>query len=245
METQEQQTVAEIAAGSAAAASALEKYGIDYCCAGRRLFDDVCREKGLSPAAVKSEIANAAAALPKGAKDWGAAPLRELIRHIVNTHHEYLKLELPRVGQRLRKVVEVHGEKDPAALCELETVYEALWQEMDLHMHKEEMMLFPAIERYEGAMQSGSQLPPAPFGSIANPIAVMEAEHDSAGSALGRIRELTIDFQAPAYACSTYHALLDGLKALETDLHIHIHLENNILFPRVIALEQNFSRSND
>lgn len=194
---------------------------------------------------MKSEIANAAAALPKDARDWSAAPLRELIRHIVGTHHEYLKLELPRVGQRLRKVVEVHGEKDPAALHELETVYEALWQEMNLHMHKEEMMLFPAIERYESATQSGALLPPAPFGSIANPIAVMEAEHDSAGSALGRIRELTIDFQAPPYACSTYHALLDGLKALETDLHTHIHLENNILFPRVIALEQQFSRRNN
>jgi regulator of cell morphogenesis and NO signaling len=205
----------------------------------------VCREKGLSPAAVKSEIANAVTALPKEARDWSAASLRDLIRHIVGTHHEYLKLELPRVGQRLRKVVQVHGEQDPAALHELETVFEALSQEMNFHMHKEELMLFPAIERYEAAMQSGSPLPPALFGSIANPIAVMEGEHDSAGRALSRIRELTIDFQAPPYACSTYHALVDGLKALETDLHTHIHLENNILFPRVIALEQQFSRNNN
>ena len=244
MEIQEQETVGEIAAASTSAASVLEKYGIDYCCAGKSLFEEVCREKGLSPAAVKNEIANAVTALPKEAKDWTAAPLRQLIRHIVTSHHEYLKLELPRVGQRLRKVVEVHGEEDPAALHELESVYDALSQEMNFHMHKEEMMLFPAIERYEAAMQSGSPLPPAPFGSIANPIAVMEGEHDSAGRALGRIRELTIDFQAPPYACSTYHAMLDGLKALETDLHTHIHLENNILFPRVIALERQFSRDN-
>jgi regulator of cell morphogenesis and NO signaling len=142
-------------------------------------------------------------------------------------------------------VVQAHGEKDPAALRELETVYEGLSEDMTLHMHKEEMMLFPVIERYEAAAQGGSLLPPAPFGSIANPIAVMEAEHDSAGSALGRIRELTVDFQAPPYACSTYHALLDGLKALEEDLHTHIHLENNILFPRVIALEREFSRTNN
>ncbi len=245
MEIQEQTTVGEIAAISAAATSVLEKYGIDYCCAGKRPFDDVCREKGLVAAAVKNEIANAAAALPKQARDWSAASLRELIRHIVGTHHEYLKLELPRVGQRLRKVVQAHGEKDPVALRELETVYEGLSEEMTLHMHKEEMMLFPAIERYEAAAQGSSLLPPAPFGSIANPIAVMEAEHDSAGSALGRIRELTVDFQAPPYACSTYHALLDGLKALEEDLHTHIHLENNILFPRVIALEREFSRTNN
>jgi regulator of cell morphogenesis and NO signaling len=190
---------------------------------------------------VANEIKAAAASLPVQAKDWNTTPLRELIRHIVSTHHEYLDLELPRLGQRLQKVVQAHGEKDPAALHELETVFEGLWRELNLHMGKEEMMLFPAIERYEAAMQSGLPLPPAPFGSIANPIGVMEAEHDIAGAALARIRELTANFEAPAYACSTYHAMLDGLKALEADLHTHIHLENNILFPRVIALEKRFA----
>jgi regulator of cell morphogenesis and NO signaling len=239
METQSQ-TVGEIAAGSAAAVSVLEQYGIDYCCAGKRLFEDACREKGLSPASVAGEIA-AAANRPVQSKDWNTVSLRELIRHIVSTHHEYLKLELPRVGQRLRKVVQVHGASDPAALSELESVYEGLWQEMDMHMHKEEMMLFPAIERYEAATQNGLPLPPSPFGTIANPIGVMEAEHESAGSALARIRELTADFEAPPYACGTYRAMLDGLRALEADLHTHIHLENNILFPRVIALEKRLS----
>jgi regulator of cell morphogenesis and NO signaling len=241
MVIQEQTTVGEIAAVSVAAANVLEKYGIDYCCAGKRPFDQVCRGKGLSPVAVKGEIDKAVAALPRETRDWSVEPLKDLIRQIVTTHHEYLKLELPRLGQRLRKVVQVHGEKDPAALHELEAVYQGLWQELSLHMQKEERILFPAIERYETAVRSGVPLPPAPFGRIASPIAVMEAEHDSAGSALGRIRELTMDFQAPAYACSTYNALLDGLKALEADLHIHIHLENNILFPRIIALEQQFS----
>jgi regulator of cell morphogenesis and NO signaling len=231
------QTVGEVAAGSAAAVSILEQYGIDSCCAGKRLFEDACREKGLSAASVTDEIA-AATAKPVEPKDWNIAPLRELIRHVVSTHHEYLKLELPRVGQRLAKVVQVHGANDPAALSELENVYKGLWQELDLHMHKEEMMLFPAIERYDAATQTGLPLPPSPFGTIANPIGVMEAEHESAGAALTRIRELTSDFQAPSYACATYRAMLDGLRALEGDLHIHIHLENNILFPRVIALEK-------
>ena len=108
-----------------------------------------------------------------------------------------------------------------------------------MHMHKEELMLFPAIERYEAAVDRGLPLPPAPFGSIGSPIGVMQAEHDSAVRALQRIRELTLNYQAPAYACSTYIAMLEGLKALEGDLHIHIHLENNILFPRAIALEKN------
>ena len=241
----ESQTVAEVAASSAVAVNILDQYGIDYCCGGKRLFEDACREKGLSPAAVAEEIETAAAALPARSKDWNTMPLRELIRHIVSTHHEYLKLELPRIAQRLQKVVEVHGESDPAALHELDNIFEGLWQELNLHMHKEEMMLFPAIERYEAAARSGSQLPPAPFGSIENPIAVMEAEHDSAGLALTHIRELTVDFQPPPYACSTYRAMLDGLKALEADLHAHIHLENNILFPRVIAIEKQFMADNN
>jgi regulator of cell morphogenesis and NO signaling len=231
------QTVGEVAAGSTAAVRILEQYGIDYCCAGKRSFEDVCREKGLSAASVAGEIA-AAIASPVQSKDWSTARLGELIRHIVSTHHEYLKLEMPRIGQRLRKVVQVHGASDPATLPQLESVYEGLWQELDMHMHKEEMMLFPAIERYEAATRNGLPLPPSPFGSIANPISVMEAEHDSAGIALRRIRELTADFQAPSYACATYHAMLDGLRELEADLHAHIHLENNILFPRVIALER-------
>ena len=239
------QTVGEVAAGSAAAVKILERYGIDYCCAGKRPFEDVCREKRLSPAIVANEIAAAGTALPVQSKDWNTAPLRELIRHIVSTHHEFLKLELPRIARRLHKVVEVHGENDPAALHQLANVYEGLWQELNLHMHKEEMMLFPTIERYEAAMRSGLPLPPSPFGSIANPIGVMEAEHDSAALALSRIRELTIDFRAPPYACSTYCAMLDGLRALEADLHTHVHLENNILFPRVISLEKRFAAENN
>jgi regulator of cell morphogenesis and NO signaling len=239
------QTVGEVASSSAAAVNILEQHGIDYCCAGKRRFEDVCREKGLSPAQVANEIEAAAAVLPPRSRDWNAASLQELIRHIVSIHHEYLKLELPRIAQRLRKVVEVHGEKDPAALHELDNVFEGLWQELNLHLHKEEMMLFPAIERYEAATKRGLPLPPAPFGSIENPIGVMEAEHESAGMALARIRELTIDFQPPPYACATYRAMLDGLKALEADLHTHIHLENNILFPRVIALEKQFAAGNN
>jgi regulator of cell morphogenesis and NO signaling len=236
------QTVGEVAAGSASAASILERHGIDYCCAGKRPFEDACRERGLSPASVAREIA--AATTPQAqSKEWSSASLRELIRHIISTHHEYLKVELPRIGDRVRKVVQVHGDQDPVTLHLLENIFEGLWQELDLHMRKEEMMLFPAIERYEAAAGSGLPLPPAPFGTIANPIGVMESEHDSAGAALRRIRALTRDFQAPPYACNTYRAMLAGLKALEADLHTHIHLENNILFPRVMALEARFAGS--
>lgn len=172
--------------------------------------------------------------------DWNAAPLKDLIHHIVTKHHEYLKLELPRVRQRVRTVIQVHGAKDPETLPELGSVYEELWQELNLHMHKEELMLFPAIERFEAAARGQMTLPPLPFGSIRNPIAVMEREHDRAGDALGRIRELARGFEAPSYACSTYASMLEGLQALEADLHTHIHLESEILFPRAIALEEDF-----
>ena len=237
METQNQ-TLGEMAASSMAAVKVLERYGIDYCCSGKRRLEDVCREKGLAASSVVEEIAAAATAVSQPAKDWNAAPLQELIRHIVATHHDYLRAELPRLAERIYKVVQVHGQKDPATLHEMESVYLGLAQELTLHMHKEEVMLFPAIARYESATHSGLPLPPAPFGSIANPIEVMEAEHDSAGAALSRIRELTAGYQAPSYACATYRAMLDALKALETDLHTHIHLENNILFPRVEILER-------
>jgi regulator of cell morphogenesis and NO signaling len=109
---------------------------------------------------------------------------------------------------------------------------------MEMHMHKEEAILFPFIERYGRAEVQNRPMPPVPFGSIANPIAMMEREHVSAGDALGEIRALTNDFALPPYACSTVRALYEGLQVLEADLHVHIHLENNILFPRAIALEK-------
>jgi regulator of cell morphogenesis and NO signaling len=160
------------------------------------------------------------------------------VKHIVGTHHEYLKLELPALGSRMNKVLAVHGPKDPQTISSLAEVFGSLRAEMEMHMHKEESMLFPFIEQYGRAETSGRPLPPVPFGSIANPIGVMEREHESAGGALLEIRELTHGFEYPSYACSTVRALFDGLKALEADLHVHIHLENNILFPRAIALEQ-------
>ncbi|MCC7157833.1 MAG: iron-sulfur cluster repair di-iron protein [Bryobacterales bacterium] len=242
MEIQENTSVGDIAAGSAAAASVLEKYGIDYCCGGKLTLEDACRDKGVSAENVRNEIAHAAAAAAP-ARDWNTAPLRELVRHIVGKHHEYLKLELPRLGQRVRRVAQVHGPRDPEGLHGLEEVYVGLWQELDLHMHKEEMMLFPAIERLEAAIEGGGPAAAPPFGSVRNPIMVMEREHDTAGGGLTQIRKLTRDFEIPPYACTTYRAMLEGLQALEADLHTHIHLENNILFPRAMAMEERVSRN--
>lgn len=233
----ETNTLAELAATSLQAVRILEQHGLDYCCGGKRSLDEACRTKGLDPAAVLGELGGLADGADAG-KDWRSAPLQELAQHILRTHHEYLKLNLPALAQRMQKVVSVHGSKDPDVLPRMAAVYDALRAELELHLHKEEVILFPFLVEYGQAEAQGKPVPPAPFGSIANPITVMEREHDSAGDALAELRSLTHDYTLPAYACSTVQALYGGLRELEADLHVHIHLENNILFPRAIALEQ-------
>lgn len=229
-------TLADVASTSLAAVRLLEQHGLDYCCGGKQPFDDACRARNLDPAAILSAIEQASAAAPE--TDWQSAPLRDLARHIIATHHEYLKLEMPALSRRLEKVLSVHGSKDPALWQPLYDVYSALRAELDHHLHKEEVILFPFIEQYGTAELNGQPAPPVPFGTIANPIAVMDREHTEAGDALAEIRRLTSNFTLPVYACATVQALYQGLEALEADLHTHIHLENNILFPRAIAFER-------
>ena len=230
-------TVAEIASKSLAAVRVFEKLGIDYCCGGKRPLADVCRAKGYDPEAVQQELDEAVKASSAAARDWTAAPLREMIDHIVNTHHSYLKRELPAISVRLEKVYRVYNERYGETLPGLPEVFASLRSEMEMHLRKEEMVLFPAIAAYQAAVNSGAPLPQTPFGPMANPIGMMEAEHESAGAALARIREITQDFHVPEYGCVTYRALMSGLKELEQDLHMHVHLENNVLFPRAMQLE--------
>lgn len=229
-------TLADLAATSLNAIRILEKYGLDYCCGGKQEFEQACLNKGLEPLAIMREI-ESAGATGAATRDWQAAPLGELVDHIVSTHHEYLKMDLPALSNRLEKVVSVHGARDPEVLPRLAQVFTALRSELEAHLYREEMILFPVIRQYGLAELQGRPMPRVPFGSIANPIAMMEREHEGAGDALGEIQKLTGDFQLPPYACSTVRALFAGLQVLQADLHVHIHLENNILFPRAIALE--------
>jgi regulator of cell morphogenesis and NO signaling len=237
MRLSENTTVAELAANSLAAVRVFERLGIDYCCGGKRPLADVCKDKGYDPDLVGGELdaANAAPAAPE--RDWNTAPLSELIQHIVSTHHEYLRRELPAVQTRLDKVYRVYNERYGPTLPGLPEVFAGLRAELEMHIRKEEMMLFPAIAAGEAAVNSGRPLPRTPFGTVANPIHMMEVEHESAGEALANIREITGDFRLPENACVTYKALMSGLDELERDLHMHIHLENNILFPRAQRLE--------
>jgi regulator of cell morphogenesis and NO signaling len=220
-------TISEIAAGSLAAVRVFERFGIDYCCGGKRPLDDVCREKGLSSDAVRSELDRASGPLPTADRDWESTPLTELIAHIVSTHHAYLRTELPRLNAQLDKVARVHGVKHADRLTGLPEVYAELRAELEPHMMKEENVLFPMILHPEACMMQCG---------VDRPIAVMEMEHEHAGDALARIRKITRDFEPPEGACVTYRALLSGLRELEQDLHLHIHLENNILFPRALRI---------
>lgn len=230
-------TVGEIAAEHPASARVFEKHQIDFCCGGKVPLDDACRARGIDPVELRAELARAVAAPEPGARDWNAAKLADLIGHITGTHHEYLKSELPRLSMLFEKVMRAHGEKHGAMIGPLSEVYAGLRDELEAHLMKEERVLFPLIESMEAARASGHAPGPSHCGSVNNPIRVMMHEHDSAGNALARMREITSNYALPDGICNTFRALWFELQEMERDLHRHIHLENNILFPRAAKLE--------
>jgi regulator of cell morphogenesis and NO signaling len=231
------ETVGELVARRPAAARVFERFGIDYCCGGKRTLEDAARRAGTDGAAVRAALA--AADLPTGDDgiDLTSLTLTGLCEYVVETHHAYLRAELPRIDRLLTKVNAAHAARHPE-LRGLGRVFGEFATELSRHMAKEEYVLFPAIRRLEQ-----EQLVPAgAFGTVANPIRMMEAEHDHAGDALGAMRSLTSGFTPPADACPTYRALLAALAELEADMHRHVHAENNILFPRAIRLEEELVR---
>jgi regulator of cell morphogenesis and NO signaling len=170
--------------------------------------------------------------------DWLEAPLDQLIGHIVDVHHAYLKAQLPRLDAMLEKILSKHSAHHGAVLGPLAGVFRGLKEELESHLFKEEMVLFPLVRAMEAAWVAGRQPPPSHCGSVGNPIRVMLSEHDGAGEALARMRQITSGYTAPEDACNTFRAFYYELDELESDLHRHIHLENNFLFPRAIRLEQ-------
>ena len=233
-------TLGQLVADKPERAGVFEALELDYCCRGDRTLEAACAEKGIS---VDAAIARLEAARDRSPDrrppvDAAAMSLTELADHIEATHHQYLREELPSLHALIRKVAVVHGQAEPR-LAQVEGVFSAFIEEIFGHMFKEERILFPLIRRMESAGDSAA----SHCGSIANPIRVMEAEHDSAGDALGAMRNLTDGFSPPAFACESYRALLARLTALETDMHQHIHKENNVLFPRAQALESELQQA--
>lgn len=209
-----------------------EALQIDYCCGGGTSLEQACWDRQLDPQRVVEQLEQAIGGEEESAEDWLHAPLAELCDHIEQTHHSYLKSELPRLTEVIAKVVNAHGEAHPE-LATLRNVFASLRAELEPHMFKEEQILFPAIRRLEQA----ADRPAFPFGTVANPIRMMEHEHDNAGHALSQIHEITSDFHVPEDACNTYRAMLARLCHLKQDMHRHVHKENSILFPRAIELE--------
>ena len=226
-------SVGEWVAAHPTTARVFEDLQIDYCCGGNKPLAQVCEAKGLDLDTIASQLSDAINIPDDSRQNWTESALGDLCDHIEATHHAFLRTELPRLTQLVDKVAEVHGASHPE-LHELRTAFGELREELEPHMFKEEQILFPAIRLLEDSATS----PQFPFGTVANPIRMMEHEHDNAGGGLKRIRELTADFRVPDDACTTWRVMLDGLKNLEADLHQHIHKENNILFPKARHLER-------
>lgn len=214
--------IGAIAAEHPLATRVFSRHGIDFCCGGGRPLGTVCAARGLDAQAVLDEVRAEIAKPGETVENWNDAPLHDVIHHILHAYHRPLREELPRLESMARKVNEVHGARDPERFARIVAVVVALRAELESHMMKEEQILFPMIEAGSGALAGA-------------PISVMEAEHDDAGAALHELRELANDYVVPEEACNTWRALWFGLAALEEDMHQHIHIENNILFPRALA----------
>ena len=227
-------TVRELAVEVPNATRVFEKLGIDYCCGGERPLEEACASANVAVDDVLRALELGSGTLASVTTcDWNTAPLGELVDHIVNQHHAYVKSETPRLQALIAKVVGAHGKKHPE-LEQVQVAFSELANELGTHMMKEEQILFPYVKQ----MASGSGCGPSCFGTVRNPIRVMMMEHDDAGEKLREIRRITSDYSIPADACTSYATLFRTLAEFEQDLHQHIHLENNILFPRVAAMEQ-------
>jgi regulator of cell morphogenesis and NO signaling len=230
-------SVGELVAERPERSRVFEELGIDYCCGGTLSLAEACARRGLAVDTVRRRLADADAEnVVEGGTDWRYAPLAELCGHIVATHHAFLRRELPRLRDLLGKLARVHGDRHPE-LRDVLAVFEPFAAELTGHVAKEEQVLFPLITWIESG-----DVPPTPF--VLQPIGVMQAEHDDAGRAISQIKRLTGGYAVPAGGCNTYHAAMAGLAELEADMHVHVHKENNILFPRAARLVARVGESN-
>jgi len=223
--------VADIATQNPATIKVFQRHRIDFCCGGKVPLDEACRRKDLDAPALIAELDEALLGA-EATTDWAEASLTDLVAHIRRRFHRPLVVELPRLAAMLDKVVSRHGARLPETLLPLQQTFAALQAELLEHMAKEDAVLFPAIVALESEPES---VRPG-WGWIDQPIEVMEAEHADAGAALERIASLTHGYVPPADACPTFRGLYHGLEELEREMHLHVHLENHILFPRAAAL---------
>ncbi|CAN5492543.1 iron-sulfur cluster repair di-iron protein [soil metagenome] len=231
-------TVGQIVTDRPSRSRVFQRLGIDFCCGGKKSLEQACRDKHLDPHAVLAELRCADQQPNSDERNWAGASLRELADHIEQTHHAFLKTELPRLEYMVRKVAAVHGHRD-ARLEQLANTYARFKRELEDHMASEEQRIFPACcDLEESSRASGTK-----SGCFGDAIQTMEAEHTHAGDALAEMRRLTDGYKPPSDACNTYRATLAGLAELESDMHVHVHKENSILFPKALAMESSSTLS--
>ncbi len=224
-------TLAEVVDAHPQLAREFERRGLDYCCGGGQTLAQGCAGRGLDPAITAAELAAAASAHSEVA-EWTTMSATELVDHLVATHHRYLWEELPRVSALADKIVSEHGARRPE-LTEIAACYGRVRADLEPHLLKEERVLFPMIRE----LDASSVAPALHCGTLRNPISVMLSEHDAVGDLLAQMRLLTGGYQPPADGCATYAACFAAMAEIEADTHLHIHKENNVLFPKVARLE--------
>jgi regulator of cell morphogenesis and NO signaling len=236
-----EETIGQLVAGDLRKAKVFRKYGLDFCCGGNKTVKVACAEKGLDLNKVEQELRETdkmPASSPLPYNEW---PLDFLVDYIINTHHSYVKRTLPEIKAYAEKVTKVHGQKH----TELALIWQLVREvndELAEHLFKEERILFPYIKALVTANQSGRALSEAGFGTVQNPIHRMETEHEMVGNNLARIRDLSRNYRLPEDACTSYAVLYKMLEEFEEDLHLHVHLENNILFPKALEMEKQLKK---
>lgn len=236
-------TIKDIVTKNFQTAAVFEKYSLDFCCRGGKTIGEACTEKGIAAHTVIDDLVKIEGIRQTVNDAYSSLPLNELIEHIVTTHHAYVRQMIPVIYTHTQKVKKVHGAHHPEVV-EIADHFETVAVDLQQHMLKEEQMLFPYILSLFQAQTTGTRNVPSPFGSVNNPIRMMEREHQAAGDEMYEIRSLSTGYVPPQDACTTFKVSYQELQEFEKDLHQHVHLENNILFPKAVQLEQAL-QSND
>lgn len=231
-----QTTVREVALQMPESTRLFEQLKIDYCCGGNRPLGQACASAGIDVDSVMKTLGEMGQSTSANSSNFQNTSLPELIEHILNTHHVFTKSEMDRLEALTAKVIGAHGENHPE-LLQFGELFKRLCDDLKPHMFKEEQVLFPYITAMTQASDRKRPCPFAPFGTVNNPIRMMLREHDTAGEILRELRALTSDYKVPSDACISYQTLYQAMENFEKDLHQHIHLENNILFPKALELE--------
>jgi len=233
------QTLSEIVKNNFKAAAVFEKYNLDFCCKGNKFLATACEEKSVNESEILSELERIKA-YQNSSINYEEWSLDFLIDYIVNTHHSYLRKMIPIISEHVNKVAAVHGQNHPE-LKEIARIFSVVYKDLKQHMMKEEEILFPHIKYLVKSKANGTRFESPYFGTVQNPIRLMESEHQTAGDELFEIRRLSNSYKVPEDACNTFSVTFQELKEFEEDLHKHVHLENSILFPKSIQLEAELS----